>query len=55
LDQVRSFVDDERYNIFLAKANNFISQGFLELCDRKLIPTLKGWIIHNSLVFELTS
>jgi len=55
LDQVRSFVDDERYNIFLAKANNFISQGFLELYDRKLIPTLKGWIIHNSLVFELTS
>ena len=55
LDQVRSFVDDERYNIFLAKANNFISQRFLELCDRKLIPTLKGWIIHNSLVFELTS
>ncbi len=55
LEQVRTFVDDERYNIFLAKANNFISQGFLELCDRKLIPTLKGWIIHNSLVFELTS
>ena len=55
LDQVRTFVDDERYNIFLAKANNFISQGFLELYDRKLIPTLKGWIIHNSLVFELTS
>jgi oxygen-independent coproporphyrinogen-3 oxidase len=55
LDQVRTFVDDEKYNIFLAKANNFISQGFLELYDGKLIPTLKGWIIHNSLVFELTS
>jgi oxygen-independent coproporphyrinogen-3 oxidase len=55
LDQVRSFVDDERYNIFLAKANNFISQGFFELCDRRLIPTLKGWIIHNFLVLELTS
>jgi oxygen-independent coproporphyrinogen-3 oxidase len=55
LNQVRTFVDDERYNIFLAKANNFISQGFLELYDRELIPTLKGWIIHNSLVFELTS
>ncbi len=55
LDQVCNLVGKDRYDAFLAKAEKFVSDGFLELRGKRLVPTLKGWVVHNSLVLELTS